>query len=207
MNRKEEIILTTLELAAENGLGSVSMAQIAEKLGIKKPSLYNHFKSKDEMINEMYRFLREETWEKTKDIELDDSSFLDDNSLEDILLEKVSQYNRFVADKRMMHFFKVLYSERATNPLAAQMMVEETNRMILAIKNLFHALAVHGKLKCENVDMAATSYAMTIHSMMDYQIDCMGLNAGSFQNSTMIQEYIKWFSRQIGGCENEKDID
>lgn len=207
MNRKEEIILTTLELAAENGLGSVSMAQIAEKLGMKKPSLYNHFKSKDEMINEMYRFLREETWKKTKDIELDDSSFLEDNSLEDILLEKVSQYSRFVADKHMMHFFKVVYSERATSPLAAQIMVEETDRMILSTKNLFHTLAVHGKLRCEDVDMAATSYAMTIHSMMDYQIDCMGANGGSFQNSTMIQEYIKWFSRQIGGCENEKDID
>lgn len=32
MNRKEEILLVTLELAAENGLSNVSMAQIAEKL-------------------------------------------------------------------------------------------------------------------------------------------------------------------------------
>ena len=45
MNRKEEILLVTLELAAENGLSNVSMAQIAEKIGIKKPSLYNVFKS------------------------------------------------------------------------------------------------------------------------------------------------------------------
>ena len=33
MDKKEQIILATLELAAENGLGSVSMSQIAEKLG------------------------------------------------------------------------------------------------------------------------------------------------------------------------------
>lgn len=36
MNRKEEIILVTLELAAENGLSNVSMAQIAEKNGNTK---------------------------------------------------------------------------------------------------------------------------------------------------------------------------
>lgn len=39
MNRKEEIILVTLELAAANGLSNVSMAQIAEKMKIRKPSL------------------------------------------------------------------------------------------------------------------------------------------------------------------------
>ena len=42
-NRKEEIILTTLELAAEKGLAGVSMSMIADKIGIKKPSLYKHF--------------------------------------------------------------------------------------------------------------------------------------------------------------------
>ena len=31
MERKEEIILATLDLASENGLKSISMAQIAEK--------------------------------------------------------------------------------------------------------------------------------------------------------------------------------
>lgn len=36
MNRKEEIIMATLELAAEKGLGSVSMNMIADKVGIKK---------------------------------------------------------------------------------------------------------------------------------------------------------------------------
>ena len=38
--RKKEIILATLELAANKGLGNVSMNMIADKVGIKKPSLY-----------------------------------------------------------------------------------------------------------------------------------------------------------------------
>ena len=59
MNRKEEIIYATLELASEYGLKSVSLSQIADKVGIKKPSLYNHFKSKEELVTSMYTFLRE----------------------------------------------------------------------------------------------------------------------------------------------------
>ena len=49
MNRKEEIIYATLELASECGMKGVSMSQIAEKVGIKAPSIYNHFKSKDDI--------------------------------------------------------------------------------------------------------------------------------------------------------------
>ena len=50
MKTKERIILATLDLAAEHGLKSHSMSQIAEAVGIKKPSLYNHFDSKETLI-------------------------------------------------------------------------------------------------------------------------------------------------------------
>ena len=53
MNRREEIIYATLELASVNGMKGVSMAQIADKVGIKAPSLYNHFGSKEEIIREL----------------------------------------------------------------------------------------------------------------------------------------------------------
>lgn len=66
MNRKEEIIMATLELAAEKGLGSVSMNMIADKVGIKKPSLYNHFVSKEEIVQAMYEYLREQAKGKSQ---------------------------------------------------------------------------------------------------------------------------------------------
>ena len=54
INRKEEIVQITLELAAEKGLANVSMCMIAYKIGIKKPSLYKHFASKEEIVEAMY---------------------------------------------------------------------------------------------------------------------------------------------------------
>ncbi len=54
MNTKEKIILSTLDLASKYGLKSLSMSQIAESVGIKKPSLYNHFNSKQELIKEIF---------------------------------------------------------------------------------------------------------------------------------------------------------
>lgn len=49
MDRKEEVIEVAFRLFAEKGY-QLSMADIAGEVGIKTPSLYSHFKNKDEII-------------------------------------------------------------------------------------------------------------------------------------------------------------
>lgn len=205
MNRKEEIILITLELAAANGLSNVSMAQIAEKMGIRKPSLYNHFKSKEEIIAAMYQYLREKSKEQLSLADIDYGEFIKDKSMEEALTKSVTNYSSMNTESKMFSFYKVIYSERSVNPTAAKIMAEETKRMILATKNLFYALQVHKKIHVKDIDMAATSFAMTVHAMMDYQLDCSCSGEPFEQN--MIQNYIKWFCNQYGGMNDEKNID
>lgn len=57
--RLDEIIDATLSLASEVGLGNVSLQMIADKVGIRKSSLFNHISSKDDLISKMYHSLRE----------------------------------------------------------------------------------------------------------------------------------------------------
>lgn len=194
MDRKEEIILVTLELAAENGLSNVSMAQIAEKMGIRKPSLYNHFKAKEEIIAAMYQYLREKSKEQLSLADIDYGEFIKGKSMEEALTQSVANYSNINAENKMFSFYKVIYSERSVNPTAAKIMAEETRRMILATKNLFYALQVHKKIHVKDIDMAATSFAMAVHAMMDYQLDCSC--SGETVGQDMIQNYIKWFCNQ-----------
>ena len=198
MTRKEEIIRAALELASENGLKAVSLSQIADRIGIKKPSLYNHFKSKDELVNEMYSALREHA-KQNSSFSADFSAFAD-KSLEEILLLGLHGYLKFLTDKDMLCFFRVLYSERSTSPAAARIMLDETKRMTESTRALFYALVVHGKMKNEDVDTAALSYAMTVHSLVDCQIDRATAESSDISESDMISEdmrkYIAWFSRQ-----------
>lgn len=194
MNRKEEILLVTLELAAEKGLSNVSMAQIAEKIGIRKPSLYNHFKSKDEIIAAMYHYFRDKSKEALSLTDIDYGDFVKDKSMEEALNQTVINYINMNSSEKMFLFYKVIYSERAVNPNAAKIMAEETRRMMIATKNLFYALQAHGKINIDDIDMAAASFALTIHAMMDYQFDCSC--SGEPVAQDMIQNYIKWFCKQ-----------
>ncbi len=203
MNRKEEIIYATLELASANGLKSVSMSQIADKVGIKAPSLYNHFKSKDDIIREMYSFLRQQAQNNNNQKTSDYAKLFEKRNLEEILMGSLSTYMGIVSDKYMLQFFKVLYSERSTSPTAAKIMVEETERMIAQSRDLFYALAVHGKIKNENVDTAATTYALTMHSLIDYRMDQItageetSFGDGKSPVPLKMIGFIKWFSKQI----------
>lgn len=209
MNRKEEIIYAALELASANGIQGVSMAQIADKVGIKAPSLYNHFRSKDEIIREMYSFLREQAQRNNRHAPADYSRLFKEKSLEEILVESVSSYMGMISDKNMMQFFKVLYSARATDPTAARIMVEETERMLAQTRDLFYALAVHEKIRNQNVDMAAMTYSLTLHSLIDYRMDMItagdieGFGDGNSPIPDKIIDFIKWFSARIGGKDHE----
>lgn len=51
MSTKERILDEALMLFSENGYDGTSVERIAEKVGIKAPSLYKHFKGKEDILN------------------------------------------------------------------------------------------------------------------------------------------------------------
>ena len=191
-NRKEEIILATLKLASEKGLAGVSMNMIAESIGIKKPSLYNHFKSKDELVNFMYEYLRE-TAKKTTKTEFD-MSILDSKSASEILQTAINNYIMLSSDKNMEMFYKVIYSERAISQNASNIMIIETEKMIQATKFLFFELQKRKLLEFKNLELSATSFALTIHAIMDYEADKSFSKTGKITRETkLLNDYIDTF--------------
>ena len=194
-NRKEEIVLTTLELAAQKGLASVSMSMIADKIGIKKPSLYKHFKSKDEIVEAMYQFLRQQAKEKANIKPMDYSTFFAGKTALEILQSVVHGYIQMNQQEPMMNFYKVIYSERPINPMAAKIVAEETETMILATKQLFYAMEVHNVLHFNNADMSAVSFAMTIHGLMDYELD-QRYGECEDEKVDLLEDYLNWFCEE-----------
>ena len=206
--RKEEIIMATLELAAEHGLGNVSMSMIAQRVGIRKPSLYNHFASKGEIVEAMYRYLREQAKAGTGEAVVDYKTMFQDKSAQEILRMCVLGYQNMNRDKNMYMFYKVIYSERSLHPAAARIVVEETERMIIATKQLFYAMQIQGKLHFEDPDMSAVTFAMTVHGLIDYTFDRENMKETPDKPAVLrlsLEQYIEWFCREnLPGKEQKK---
>lgn len=57
MNKKNKIILTTLELVVEQGVHATPMSQIAKRSNVAIGTIYNYFKNKEQIIEEIYAMI------------------------------------------------------------------------------------------------------------------------------------------------------
>ena len=169
------------------------MQQIASKVGITKASLYNHFSSKEEIIEAMYETLRNATSTKSKPKDIDYQDLVSNHSLNEVLNITVNTYYKMVCDPSLNTFYRIIMSERTINKSAAEIMVRETETMINETKTLFCVLYAKKKASFDNIDMAAFSFAMTIHSIIDYGFDLE--SAGLKRNNNMLKEYIDEFCK------------
>ncbi|TJY37121.1 TetR/AcrR family transcriptional regulator [Pontimicrobium aquaticum] len=75
--RKDQIIQTSAILFQKKGFSAVTMRDIAKAMGIKAASLYNHIKSKQEILSEIIISLAEQFTEQMKIIKNSNDSSID----------------------------------------------------------------------------------------------------------------------------------
>src|SRR5215469_17115261 len=66
---RQEILTAAWEVAREQGIGGVTLREIAERIGMQPPSLYSHFPSKMAIYDAMYQQGWEEYLEVVRHIE------------------------------------------------------------------------------------------------------------------------------------------
>lgn len=194
MDRKEEILRVTAELAAKKGLGNVSLSQIASQIGISKAALYNHYSSKEEIIMHLYEYLRNSAKGKLHMSDIDYGEYVKGKDASSILHGVVDAYRMLGQEPEIASFFKVVCSEQYFSKDAADIMRRETDRMIRATKNLFYAMEIHKILHFKNIDQDALSFAMTIHGLQNYD-EILQLSE-NMNAASLIDDYITHFCQE-----------
>ena len=69
-NTKDKILEKALELFSANGYDSVSVGEIARAVGIKAPSIYNHYPSKQAIFDAIVKETAERYEKFTNDIDI-----------------------------------------------------------------------------------------------------------------------------------------
>lgn len=108
----------------------------------------------------MYQFLREQSKKNANIKPVDFSQLFQGKTAYEVLQGVVQGYVNMNHQEKLLTFYRVIYSERSIQPMAARIVAEETERMIIATKQLFYAMEIHKLLHFENADMSAVSFAM-----------------------------------------------
>lgn len=172
MTTKDKILDAALMLVAKYGTNKTSMAMIAEKSGIAKASLYHYYKSKDELLLDMYH--------NARNITINFPSIDFNNESTKILKACFKNYLLLCANEKMKQVFMIIESEKFISDIAGKLYKEETNHVIYKNEQLFKKLFSTSDI--ESIKNKAHIYSLYAHELIilyilnEYSIDqCLNL--------------------------------
>ncbi|MGN0698105.1 MAG: TetR/AcrR family transcriptional regulator [Ruminiclostridium sp.] len=171
---KQRILDEALRLFSQSGFDSVSVERIASAVGIKAPSLYKHFKSKQDIFNaivaETYR--RYDKFTDGIDVHVSESKADEkvfEQISEDMLVQKVQQLIGYsLHDEYVSRFRRMMTIEQFRNADFAEMYTERyVERLVRYHAGLFRALIATGTIIGEDPETLALEYVAPVILMVE----------------------------------------
>lgn len=176
---KQKIIDKALELFAAHGYDAVSVGEIAKAVGIKAPSLYNHYPSKQAIFDAIVESTAKQYEADTGKINIHVQNVAQDISVftgitENMLFEKVRQIFVYsLHNEAIRNFRRMMTIEQFRSPeLASLYSKRYVERMIDYHAGIFRALIAAGEIHAEDPETLAMMYVapvMTLIGVCDRQ--------------------------------------
>lgn len=198
MNTKERIIDAALTLFSTKGFGDVYVGEIADAVGIKAPSLYKHFKSKQDIFDAIIATLSERYNAQAASMGFDgnnagsDAGFFQDIS-EDMLVQMgQGLFQYFLQDEYMARFRKVLTLEQFNNPDLGKLYTKQFYEDPLTYQaGIFTVLLQAKKLRGDDPMQMALEFYAPIYTLLTV---CDRDPAYEKEAMTRIEKHIRTFN-------------
>lgn len=200
---KQKILEKALELFSAQGYDSVSVGEIAKAVGIKAPSLYNHFPSKQAIFDAIMESTAAQYEADTDQINIHVQNAEQDIPVfteisEDALFEKVRQIFEYsLHNEAISRFRRMMTIEQFRSPeLAALFSRRYVERVVDYHAGIFRALIAAGEIRAADPDTLAMMYVapvLTLIGVCDRQPEREGECLEKLQN------HVQLFFRMIHG--------
>ena len=204
---KQKIIDKALELFAAHGYDAVSVGEIAKAVGIKAPSLYNHYPSKQAIFDAIVESTAKQYEADTGKINIHVQNVAQDISVftgitVDALFEKVRQIFVYsLHNETIRNFRRMMTIEQFRSPeLASLYSKRYVERMIDYHAGIFRALIAVGEIPAGDPDTLAMMYVapvMTLIGVCDRQpekeSECL----------EKLRNHVDLFFRMVHGCNTQ----
>ena len=166
---KQRILEKSLELFSTKGYDAVSVGEIAKAVGIKAPSLYNHFPSKQAIFDAILETTSAHYQKDTAEISVHVQDSQKDIPVfspfsEELLVEKVRQIFLYsLHDKTISQFRRMMTLEQFRSPKFAELLSKRyVDWMISYHAGIFRALVANGELRNAYPSTLACMYVSPI---------------------------------------------
>ncbi len=170
---KKKILEKALELFSARGYDSVSVGEIAEAVGIKAPSLYNHYPSKKAIFDAIVKDTAEHYDKFTDKIDIHVGNSGKDVGVfsgisEEFLIKKVRQIFEYsLHDEASYRFRRMMTIEQFRSSELSRLYTNRyIERLIKYHAGIFTALIKSGEIEAEDPETMALMYVSPIITLL-----------------------------------------
>lgn len=170
---KQRILEKALELFSTQGYDAVSVGEIAKAVGIKAPSLYNHFPSKQAIFDAIVEATAAQYQADTDRIDIHVQNSTQDIPVfaeitEDALVEKVNQIFLYsLHNEAISRFRRMMTIEQFRSPALAELYSRRyVDHMVDYHAGIFRSLIAAGEIRDEDPDTLAMMYVAPVITLL-----------------------------------------
>lgn len=158
MTRKE-ILTEAGRIIRDEGYDRLTMSALAQALGVRKASLYYHFQSKEEIIQELYEHFENGLLHLSFSVDFSKST-------DAVMSTALSHWKNIFSDRENSVFISLIEQRKETDERAwadagsLYLMIESQSEAIL------ENLSVSSRLKIMNVPLMSKMFASTVYLML-----------------------------------------
>ncbi len=172
-NTKQKIIETALALFSERGYDAVSVGEIAAAVGIKAPSLYNHFPSKQSIFDAIVETTALQYEKDTDRIDIHVQSAAADVPMlmtigDEELFEKVRQiFDYSLHNDNIRKFRKMMTIEQFRSPKLGELYTRRfSERLVDYYAEVFRSLIGAGVIRGGDTNALALMYVAPVITLI-----------------------------------------
>lgn len=191
VSTKQRIIETAIDMFSHNGFSAVSVRDITKQVGIKESALYNHYRTKDEMLETIYAIFRSEQQKSLPPVERLEA-ILGSVLPEEFLLQGFANFKKTVSSPLLVKIWRILNIEQFRDNRARSIILQDIYKGTTDfLEAAFRIMIAKQQIKPLNPRMLAFEYQYPIFSVMTEYL----LLKFDDQDTSELEKQVEWHIR------------
>lgn len=206
MTTKQRILDAALTLFSQKGYANVFVAQIADAVGIKAPSLYKHYKSKQDIFQAILDEMKSRYDRQAAALQMNGNDAASDAMIfsvaseDDLVRMGMGLFLHFLRDDYAQRFRRMLTIEQYNHAELAQLFSRHYADEPLAYQSaMFALLGKSGVLKMQNPSVMALQFYAPIYMLLTM---CDRDPGREGECTALLEQHIRQFTEVYSRGEN-----
>ncbi|MCZ3367005.1 MULTISPECIES: TetR/AcrR family transcriptional regulator [Methanobacterium] len=195
-NTKERIFESAIDLFAQKGFDATSMREIAEAVGIKKASLYSHYKSKNEIMDNIFEYFKKELI-KMRPPEAQNLDKIDKVTPE-IFRQRANLTLYIFKNPVMEKIFRIIsseqYKDKRARMIVLECLIHEPYSFSRAVLEIMVKKGIINKI---DPDIKAMEFQYTIFTLFMEYLLLKSDNSNTGKIGEMIEKHLDYFVKSL----------